>query len=101
MLFQHALSAAGAEIFHTGVETFPCLPGWVLAVTVFPGRRNIIRNKFPRIGILQQLSQHLLLQQLDLTLVCHTEIRIQTDLIKMIPDQEQAEAVDRGDLGIV
>ena len=76
-------------------------PGMGPRCHVFPGRRNIIRNKFPRIGILQQLSQHLLLQQLDLTLVCHTEIRIQTDLIKMIPDQEQAEAVDRGDLGIV
>ena len=41
MLFQHALSAAGAEIFHTGVETFPCLPGWVPAVTF---SRNLFRK---------------------------------------------------------
>ena len=44
MLFQHALSAAGAEIFHTGVETFPCLPGWVLAVTF---SRDVFRKIIP------------------------------------------------------
>ena len=57
----------------------------------------ILRGK----GLLQKLCQHILFQQLNLTVIRHTEGRIHTDLMKMIADDKQTKAVDGSNLGIM
>ena len=53
------------------------------------------------VGSLYQLLQGLPLHQPYLPLVGDAEGRVQADFVKMVPQQEQAEAVDGGNLGIV
>ncbi len=53
------------------------------------------------VGSLYQLLQGLPLHQPYLPLVGDAEGRIQADFVKVVPQQEQAEAVDGGNLGIV
>ena len=79
MLFQHLFPSAMTEKFHTEAEGF---------------------SPFP-ISVLYQLLQNLLLHQFDLALIRHPESRIQSDFVKMVPQQEKAKTVDGSDLGIV
>ncbi len=79
MLLQHLLPAPGAEIFHAIPERLA-----------------------PRlIALLHQLGKSLLLHQLNLPLVRDAEGRVKPDLIEMVAQKIQAEAVYGGDLGIV
>ena len=48
-----------------------------------------------------QLLQHFPLHQPHFPLIGNAESRIQADFVKMVPQQEQAEAVDGSDLGIM
>ena len=48
--------------------------------------------------LLQELLQHILLNQLRLSLIHLPKARIQVNLREMIPDQPRTEAVDRCDL---
>ena len=65
MLLQHALPAAGTKELHTA-DKGGILPGKML---------------------LQQGLQHILFQQLALSLVRHPHGRVQSDFLKMIADQ--------------
>ena len=79
MSLQDTLPAPRTEIFHTEAESFPSFPE----------------------SILQKLPQHLLLHEFHFPLVCNPERRIQPNLLKMVPQQEQTETVYGGNLGIV
>ena len=79
MLLQHALLSSRAKILHAETEILTS----------------------GRIRILYQFCQGLLLHQLYFPLVRNPECRVQTDLIKMIPQQKQAEAVYGGNLGVM
>lgn len=50
---------------------------------------------------LQQSLQHILFQQLALSLVGHPHGGIQADLLKMVADQIQTETVNGGDQRVV
>ncbi len=76
---QHTLPASGAEVLHTIAEGLSALLE----------------------GILQKLPQHFLFHELHFPLVCNPESRIQPHLMEMVPQQEQAETVYGGNLGIV
>ena len=77
-IFRHLLKASGSR----------CLPFLRFGL-------------FLREAFLQQIGKHVPLQQPDLALIRHPEIRIQPDLVEMVADQIQTEAVDGGDLGMV
>ena len=51
--------------------------------------------------LLEKEREMLLGTALQLTLVRHPKARIQTDIIKIVADDEQAEAVNGCDLGVV
>jgi len=79
LFFQPLFLSRRREIFHTGKK-------------VFPAFRKII---------LQHLRQDILHEKLDFPVIRHTEIRIQVNFVKMVPDNIKAEAVNGGDLGIM
>ena len=79
MLLQGSFLSSGAEIFHAIPEGLAALP----------------------VSVLHQLCQHLLLHQPDFSIVGDPKGRIQTNLIKMIPQQKKTKAVDGSDLRIV
>ena len=89
-IFRHLLKTSGPRSLR---------PASVLRL--MPFLRFLRFGLFLREAFLQQVGKHIPLQQPDLSLIRHPEIRIQSDLVEMVADQIQAEAVDGGDLGMV
>ena len=54
-----------------------------------------------RKALLQKLCQYILPDQLQLSLIRHAECRIQSDVLKIVPQHKQTEAVDGRNLGVV
>ena len=79
VFLESPVTASSGKIFHTGMKLFCAF----------------------LIPFLQKLCQHILLHQLQLTLICDPEGRIQPDIVKIIPDNKETEAVNGRDLCIV